>query len=471
MANSLIKGLAITLGGGLALGVGFKLGQGNAPVLDQPEPPNLDPILDRLEKVETTVASVEQVLNSPSPMVYTPAVELEDQVRSQGTELAALRAQILQIDRGHATQMDELSQTVSGLEHRIPELIDESIRPRFEALHERVQREMQETASQTLELFADRIQSRVVEKISAIENDLGRQSQAINALRDSSLKTDESMQKLLAGVESLADKISSKFEPPAEAARQTPSPRLAEPPMQQPPRRAGAIVAGPELYPELKPATATAMKEPAVGEVSPVPVSSAPKPIAVASPIPPQATPVQLLQRDYPAQIQLGEAEDVRPFREPFKPAAPGATETSDELADRSRGNRYRMAAMAGGGLALTAMVVGGIEFSGVLKKPHEAHAASTTAKVEAPAVAGASSGEALDAGKMAAENDRLAQAQAFFDNKEYGKAEGIYRSILKDDPTNKEVKRRLASTLFRQDKIDETAKILNSIGEEKGPE
>ena len=153
----------MTLGGGLALGVGFKLGQGNAPVLDQPEPPNLDPILDRLEKVETTVASVEQVLNSPSPMVYTPAAQLEDQVKNQGGELAALRAQILQIDRSHATQMDELSQTVSGLEHRIPDLIDESIRPRFEALHERVQREMQETASQTLELFADRIQSRVTD--------------------------------------------------------------------------------------------------------------------------------------------------------------------------------------------------------------------------------------------------------------------------------------------------------------------
>jgi len=462
----------MTLGGGLALGVGFKLGQGNAPVLDQPEPPNLDPILDRLEKVETTVASVEQVLNSPSPMVYTPAAQLEDQVKNQGGELAALRAQILQIDRSHATQMDELSQTVSGLEHRIPDLIDESIRPRFEALHERVQREMQETASQTLELFADRIQSRVVEKIAAIENDLGRQSQTINALRDSSLKTDESMQKLLAGVESLADKISSKFEPPAEAARQTRPPSPAEPPMQQPPRRAGAIVAAPELYPELKPAAASAMMEPAVGEISPVPVSPAPKPAVIASPPPAQqAPPVQVLQPDYPAKIQLGEAEDVRPFREPFKPGAPGDIGALDELSDRSRGNGFRIAAMAGGGLALTAMVVGGIEFSGVLKKPHAAHAASTTAKVEAPAVAGASSGEALDAGKMAAQSDRLAQAQVFFDNKEFGKAEGIYRSILKDDPTNKEVKRRLASTLFRQDKIDETAKILNSIGDEKGPE
>jgi len=243
--------------------------------------------------------------------------------------------------------------------------------------------------------------------------------------------------------------------------------------MQQPPRRAGAIVAGPELYPELKPATTKAMTEPVVGEVSPVPVSLAPKPAVIASPAPaPQAPPVQILQPDYPAKIQLGEAEDVRPFREPFKLGTPGATGTLDELSDRSRGNGLRIAAMAGGGLALTAMVVGGIEFSGVLKKPHAAQAASTTAaKVAAPAVAGTSSGEALDAGKMAAQNDRLAEAQGFFDNKEYAKAEGIYRSILKDDPTNKEVKRRLASTLFRQDKIDETAKILNSIGDEKAPE
>ena len=78
---------------------------------------------------------------------------------------------------------------------------------------------MQETASQTLEIFADRIQSRVVEKITSIEGDLGRQSEAINDLRDYSLKTDQNLQRLLAGVENLADKINRKFDAPAEPPR------------------------------------------------------------------------------------------------------------------------------------------------------------------------------------------------------------------------------------------------------------
>jgi TolA-binding protein len=470
MANSLIKGLALTLGGGLALGVGFKMGQGVAPVGDLPESPNLEPILDRLEKMETTVANVEQVLNAPSPMVLTPVLELQNQVKSQRSELESLRAQILQVDRSHASRMEDLSQTVSGLEQRIPGLIDESIKPRFDEMHERVQREMQETASQTLELFADRIQSRVVEKITSIESDLGRQSEAINALRDSSLKTDESMQKLLAGVESLADKISGKFEAPVESGRSAPPPRPAPViPSQQTPRMAEPYPAPLEIHHE-----PYAAPQPAILRAPVFPPPPAPsKPANFAPPVSAPPQPSQALKPDFPARIQLGEPDDVRPFREGFNAAPaesrPSSTPYFEELHGRPRSHGLRIAAMAGGGLALTAIVVGGIEFSGALKKPQSAQAASNTKVATAPAVAGST--ESLDTGKMAAENDLLDQARGFFDQHEYDKAEDLYRSILKKDPANQEVKRLLARSLFRQDKIDETAKVLNSIGEDKAPE
>ncbi len=61
-----------------------------------------------------------------------------------------------------------------------------------------------------------------------------------------------------------------------------------------------------------------------------------------------------------------------------------------------------------------------------------------------------------------------LDQARNFSQKKEYSKAEDIYRTILKTDPGNTEVKRLLASALFRQDKIDDSVKVLNSIAEDK---
>jgi hypothetical protein len=47
----------------------------------------------------------------------------------------------------------------------------------------------------------------VVEKITSIEGDLTRQSEVISDLRDYSLKTEQNLQKILAGVENLADLI------------------------------------------------------------------------------------------------------------------------------------------------------------------------------------------------------------------------------------------------------------------------
>ena len=47
---------------------------------------------------------------------------------------------------------------------------------------------------------------------------------------------------------------------------------------------------------------------------------------------------------------------------------------------------------------------------------------------------------------------------------KEYSKAEDLSRSILSSDPGNREAKRLLASALFHQNRIEESARIIESI-------
>jgi hypothetical protein len=213
MANSRIKGLALTIGGGLAVGLGIKLGRSSVPPPSTQESVDFGPVLDRIEGVENRIVSVESahaalaVLTEAGPMVIPSVQELGERVHAHSSEVEALRAAIQRATEKRDARIDYLGDTVSNLESKLPTLIDQSIKPKFEELHYRVQREMLETVSQTLEIFADRIQARVVEKITSIEGDLGRQSEAINDLRDYSLKTDQNLQRLLAGVENLADKM------------------------------------------------------------------------------------------------------------------------------------------------------------------------------------------------------------------------------------------------------------------------
>jgi TolA-binding protein len=463
MANSVIKGLALTLGTGIAVGLGVKIGQSTMPPPPQPESVDLTPVLDRIEGVENRIVSVEsshaslaQKLTETGPMVIPSLQELEDKVRAHDSEVEALRAAIQRAGEKHDARIDDLGYVVSSLQTRIPELIDQSIHPKFEELHERVQREMQETASQTLEMFADRIQSRVVEKITSIEGDLGRQSEAINDLRDYSLKTDQNLQRLLAGVENLADKINRNFEAPVESQRPSPAAGVA----------LATPVAPPQPKPEMRTVVVPAPAPPSAPAPAPAPAplpapapapAPAPKPASLTSPSTPVKAP------DFPSKIELGEAMDVRPTREPVPPKSFSGPEFEDLLGQAPRSNGLRKAAFAGGGLALTAIVVGGIELSGVLHKPASAHSVTKVAATVAPGAT-----DSLDTKKLTDQSELLDQARAATQKRDYAKAEDIYRQILKGDPSNTEVKRLLASALFRQEKIDESVKVLNSISEDK---
>ena len=444
MANSLMKGLALTLGGGLAVGLGIKIGQSSAPPVE-----NVDfgPVLDRIEGVEQRIVLVEGTLKDPGPMVIPSVQELEERVQAQSSMVETLRAAFQRATETHDSRIDKLGFSVSTLESKLPELIELSIRPKFEELHDRVQREMQETASQTLETFADRIQSRVVEKITSIEGDLGRQSEAINDLRDYSLKTDQNLQRLLAGVENLADKINRKFDAPIEA-RTSPVVRpapVASPPTEQPP---------------VTPPASVIVEEKPAASPQPTP----PPKIVNVAPSTQQAPSVKV--PDFPSKIELGEAADVRPLREPFPIPVPksfAGPEFEQLLTEKPRSNGFRKAALAGGVVSVIALGVGSVEF--MHNKSVSAHSAPMVPKAGTTVPSGT---DALDTKKLTDQSELLDQARSFSQKRDYAKAEDIYRTILKSDPSNTEVKRLLASALFRQEKIDESVKVLNSIAEDK---
>jgi tetratricopeptide (TPR) repeat protein len=58
----------------------------------------------------------------------------------------------------------------------------------------------------------------------------------------------------------------------------------------------------------------------------------------------------------------------------------------------------------------------------------------------------------------------KLLAAEQYSDRKDYSMAESIYRQIVADDPNNVEALKGLASVLYREDKVDESAAILDRI-------
>jgi DNA-binding NarL/FixJ family response regulator len=58
----------------------------------------------------------------------------------------------------------------------------------------------------------------------------------------------------------------------------------------------------------------------------------------------------------------------------------------------------------------------------------------------------------------------RMQAAEEYTDRKEYSAAEDIYRQILQTEPRNVEAMKALASVLYREDKIEESAAVLDKL-------
>jgi cytochrome c-type biogenesis protein CcmH/NrfG len=58
----------------------------------------------------------------------------------------------------------------------------------------------------------------------------------------------------------------------------------------------------------------------------------------------------------------------------------------------------------------------------------------------------------------------KLQAAEEYTDHKDYPMAEDIYKQVLKAEPNNVDAMKALASVLYREDKIEESAAILDKL-------
>jgi DNA-binding NarL/FixJ family response regulator len=104
-------------------------------------------------------------------------------------------------------------------------------------------------------------------------------------------------------------------------------------------------------------------------------------------------------------------------------------------------------------------LVIGGVGF-GVSKKAGRRASTATGSAVPTPL-------ESAPPASLPANADtktKLEAAQEYADRKEYSTAEDIYKQVLKAEPNNSDAIKALASVLYREDKIEDSAAMLEKL-------
>ncbi len=207
MARKSFARVAIAVGAGVGAGIATFFGRRRI----QPRSPlvNLNPLIERLDSIETRVELAEC---APAP---EPPIGLADQAR----EIELLRNSAAETERLAAAEIRLSEERFEEFTASVPDRINSLIAPRVEDLRLRLRAEMEESIENRLQMFEQSLDERISARIAAVERSLVDQSESLNDLRCRASQTDLSLEKLVGAIERLCEQ--SK---PAAVREPTPVP-------------------------------------------------------------------------------------------------------------------------------------------------------------------------------------------------------------------------------------------------------
>jgi uncharacterized coiled-coil protein SlyX len=244
MANRILKGLAIAAGTGLAMGfttTRFRVSPGQRFVHTHPLPPatssfesapilpaedgeflDIEPLLDRLERLEARVEALEQPTPSSRavpagvPGDYAAAIaDLERRVEENTRELALLREHVTEAERRVSESVASVQRNVERTRGEIPAIVERHVSVRIDDLQKRFASEIEQSHQRTVEMFDRAIDEKISSRIGSIERSLAEQAGSIEALSARSIETDNNLQRLVTAIEKLCERT-QLFPPAAE---------------------------------------------------------------------------------------------------------------------------------------------------------------------------------------------------------------------------------------------------------------
>jgi uncharacterized coiled-coil protein SlyX len=238
----LLKILAASVGGGLVLGAGIRLGETIAAQQTALRLEGGEKLADRLGDMEERLLSLEA--ENPAAIV--------SRLERQAADVSAVRKRL----DTEGSQIEALTETSQRLRAELQDWLEESVAARMAEVEMRLKAESERGQKQVLDAFTESVQTRVIHRISRLEDEVTSQSAAMSELRECSLRTELSVQKLLGGLDKLiskdpaveeavaavpADEGKSVSAAPAEAPREPGLPAAAtevvEPPAFEVPRK------------------------------------------------------------------------------------------------------------------------------------------------------------------------------------------------------------------------------------------
>ena len=482
----------------------MRLAQG--PTKSRREPGvDLDPLLSRLKDVESRISEMEQEsgahIEPPMSAAPLPTEVLGQSLVAFEARLASQLNDVEQI-RGDIQRVDE---RLADLDSQLPVLVQSTVDVRFQAVEKKLQQEFEQAQTRSMAAFVDTLQSKVVDRISTLETNLVEQSQAIAKLRDASQRSDENLQKMLAGIERLVDQSKAPPSPPAPVAVAPPVVPLAVP------RESPASI--------YEAASAIGRKEPvAPSDGVQARTKEFAEPPAAAEPAPeprevftksryelPADTPIlavvpEIPTADTPEMVYIKVSADETPAPRPatasslddtvVEPVAASVTEMPKPAAELPAPepllpqepqesyewvNKIGLELLAPRpkprigwriplviGLAAGIILIVGLLYTGMLQHFFESGAVPQTSTLASAAPATAE--PPTQTAKSSDSSALLEQAREFQRGKDWTKAESAYRTILESDPDNRDAAIGLSDVLYQEQKYEESAAVLNKL-------
>jgi hypothetical protein len=236
MANGILKGLAVAAGTGLAMG----LTSGRVrvrPVARRPdrepevsahaaapasEPDdeflNIEPLLERLERLEARVESIELRPRAAEPVAGNTVLfsgtndyavllaDLDRRVEENTRDLALLRKSITEAEQRLSESVQSVERKVAQTREEMAAFVERHVAERISDLQSRLEREIEPAQQRTLETFERAIDEKIASRIGSMEKALADQAGSIAALGARTVETDNNLQRLVTAIERLCER-------------------------------------------------------------------------------------------------------------------------------------------------------------------------------------------------------------------------------------------------------------------------
>jgi hypothetical protein len=236
MANGILKGLAVAAGTGLAMGLSS--GRVRVRTIDrrpdrQPEVStaaaapasepddeflNIEPLLDRLERLEVRVESMElrprvaepvagnTVLFSETSDYTVLLADLDRRVEENTRDLALLRKSITDAEHRLSVSVESVERRVAQTREEMPAFVERHVAARIGYLENRLNREIEQAQARTVATFERAIDEKISSRIGSMEKALADQAGSIAALGARTAETDNNLQRLVTAIERLCER-------------------------------------------------------------------------------------------------------------------------------------------------------------------------------------------------------------------------------------------------------------------------